>query len=183
MSEPIKLHGFNGLERNLAAGLGAPKAAARFLDKWALSTERGTKANIKRGIGGWLWRGETRRAATHERDRSPFPLWARVGWVTADSAVSTKARIGEFGTNRFAEDESTRNLPFPTAAALEPWAKSHHLNAFAVAKSITRRGGIQPRRYLRTAAKASERNIPRWLAEMASDIERFAAEAGRMAAD
>jgi hypothetical protein len=168
MSDGVKLHGFDDLERKMKYPTWAAGPAGRFLDSWRFSTERGAKANIKRGPGGWLWKGHDRRSLTSERDQAMFPHWARVG------SNSPKIRFGEFGTNRKAEDPSTANRPWPTGQQLQPWARARGLNAWAVAASIKRKGGLEPRRFLRNAAKDSERKIPGWLATAAREMEREA---------
>ena len=172
MSERETIHGFNTLLRKLKYPTWAAKPMGAFLDRWRFATERGAKGNIKRGPGGWLWKGGTRRSLTSERDQSTFPHWARVG-----SNLDT-ARWGEYGTGLLSEDpESKHTRHWPPAAALEPWARAHGFGpggGFLVARVIGRRGGLAPRRFLRDAAEASEKRIPSWLAMAAKEIEREA---------
>jgi hypothetical protein len=160
-----KIHGLDKLERKLRYPTWAAGPAGRLLDKWRFSTERGAKANIRRGIGGWLWKGGVRRSLTSERDQATFPHWARVG-----SNLQT-ARWGEFGTGLLSEDpDSKKTRHWPPTEALRPWADAHGMDAFLVARSIGRRGGLEPRRFLRNAADASEKRIPGWIATAAKEM-------------
>jgi hypothetical protein len=171
MSDRAKLHGFDDLERKLKYPRWAAGPAGRFLDRWRFAVERGAKANIKRGPGGWLWKGHDRRSLTSERDQATFPHWARVG------SNSKTLRWGEFGTGTKSEDpQSSKKRHWPPASALEPWARAHNTTGFLVARAIGRRGGLEPRRFLRNAVKDSERRIPGWLATAAREM---ATEAGR----
>lgn len=169
MSDHDKLVGFDVLERKMRRPAWAAGPMGRFLDRWRFAVEGGAKKNIKRGVGGWLWHGTTRRSLTSERDRSFFPLWARAG-----SNLKT-ARIGEFGTGLLSEDpDSSKRRHWPPAAALEPWAQVHGTTGAEVARAIGIRGGIKPRRFLRTAVKDTERRIPGFLAIAAREMEREA---------
>jgi len=177
MSDHGNLRGFDELHRKLRYPTWASRPMGALLDRWRFATERGAKGNIKRGPGGWLWKGGTRRSLTSERDQSTFPHWARVG-----SNLQT-ARWGEFGTGLLSEDpEASRKRHWPPAAALEPWARAHGFGpggGFLVARAIGRRGGLAPRRFLRDAADASEKRIPGWLAQAGRDIEQAASEGVR----
>lgn len=172
MSDPVRIHGLPDLLKKLDAGLGVPEAAAGLLDRWRFFVERRAKGNIKRGSGGWLWHGGTRRSITSERDQSHFPTSARAG-----SNLDT-ARWGEFGTGLLSEDpESAGRRYFPPPQALEPWARAHNWNPYLLARHIYQKGGTEPRRFLRNAADEAERQIPGWLGGMARDIERTAGRA------
>jgi hypothetical protein len=138
-----------------------------FFDRWRFATERGTKANIKRGPGGWLWKADTRRSFTSETDPAKFPHWARVGSMTA--------RWGDFGTGILSEDpESAKTRYFPPIEAVQQWADDHDKIAYFVALGIYERGGIAPRRFLREAAKASSGRIDGWVAQAADEMEGLA---------
>lgn len=166
MSEPAHIIGLGKLIRRLENPDWVARPMGALLDRWRFSVERGAKGNIKRGPGGWLWKGGTRRSLTSERDQAAFPQWAKVG-----SNLQT-ARWGEYGTGLLSEDpQSSHRRHWPPAAALEPWAKAHGTTGFAVARAIGLRGGLAPRRFLRNAAEASEKRIPGWLATAAKEIE------------
>lgn len=163
-----ELHGSDALIRKLRYPTWAAGPAGRFLDRWRFSTERQAKANIKRGPGGWLWKGHTRRSLTSERDTATFPHWARVG-----SNLQT-ARWGEFGTGLKSEDpESSKKRHWPPykSPGIQKWAREHNQNPYLLARKIGRRGGLEPRRFLRNAVKDSERRIPGWLAQASREME------------
>lgn len=163
------LHGSADFIRKMRYPKWAAGPAGRFLDRWRFSVERGAKANIKRGPGGWLWKGHDRRSLTSERDQAFFPHWARVG------SNSRTLRWGEFGTGLKSEDPTaTKKRHWPPSSALDPWARAHSTTGFLVARAIGRRGGLEPRRFLRDAVKDSERRIPGWLATAAREMEREA---------
>lgn len=166
MSDPVKIVGFDELERKLRRPAWAAAPVAGFLDRWRFFVERHAKAAMTKGPGGWNWHGHDRRSMTSERDSAGFPVWARVG------SNSKTVRWGEFGTGLLSEDpESSKKRHWPPASALEPWATAHGLDAFLVARAIGRRGGLKPRRFLRNAVDASEARIPGWLAQAARQME------------
>lgn len=187
MSDHGKIIGFEELQRKLRNPTWASGPAGRFLDRWRFSVERGAKANIKRGIGGWLWTGNDRRSLTSERDQSGFPLWARVG------SNSKTIRWGELGTGLLSEDpQSSKRRYFPPPAALDKWAIAHGFHSgsaqgatagaaaspgtygYLVARMIWLRGGTKPRRFLRNAVADAEKRIPGWLGTAAKAMEREA---------
>lgn len=166
----MKLIGEADLQRKLKAKLGAPSAARFLFDAWRFDVERGTKANIVRGPGGWLWKGTTRQSATSERDQSEFPRWARVG-----SNLDT-FRWGELGTGLLSEDPaSAHRRYFPPPDAMEPWALAHQFESgFMASLAIFKKGGTEPRHFLKTAFEASEPKIDGWLAQAGNLIEKTA---------
>lgn len=184
MSDHGKIIGFDELQRKLRNPTWASGPAGRFLDMWRFHVERGAKANIKRGIGGWLWHGNDRRSLTSERDHAQFPLWARVG------SNSKSIRWGEFGTGLLSEDpQSAKRRYFPPPAALDKWAIAHGFHTgsasgatagasaspgtygYLVARMIWQQGGTKPRRFLRNAVKDAEPKIAGWLSQAAKAME------------
>lgn len=69
----------------------------------------------------------------------------------------------EFGTGRFAEGPGAKGgTHWPPGAALETWAKRHGFESGGqVARIIGRRGGLKPRRFLRTAFKQQRPRVVR----------------------
>lgn len=169
---PTTIHGMNELIRKLEHPNWAYGPMGNLLDRWRLSTQRGAVANMKRGPGGWVDTGETRRSLTSERDAATPPIWARVG------SNLKKARWGEYGTGLLSDDpESSHRRYFPPPAALDRWAKKHGFaSGWVVANAIYRKGGTEPRHFLRDASEASKAKIPGWLSTMSKEIE---AEASR----
>lgn len=58
---------------------------------------------------------------------------------------------------------------FPPVSALEVWAQRHGVNAFAVARAISKRG-LQPRRYLQGALEKNQGRIVRIIGEAVGRI-------------
>lgn len=143
-----------------------------LLDRWRFSTQHDAVANIKRGPGGWINTGQTRQSLTSERDPSTPPVWALVG------SNLLKARWGEYGTGLLSEDPSSSHRRyFPPPKALDAWAKKHGFaSGWVVSLAIYRKGGTEPRRFLRNAFDTSKTKLPGWLATMSREIE---ANAGR----
>jgi hypothetical protein len=174
MSDDVHLIGFDNLDSKLRNPKWISRPLGDFFDTWRLAVQHQAVANIKRGPGGWINTGDTRRQLTSERDTATFPVWARVGWMQGSALL--KARWGEYGTGTLSEDPlSSHKRHWPPTSALEKWATKRGLNAFLVARAIGRRGGIAPRRFLRDAVATTEPKIGGWLATMAKAIE---AEAG-----
>ncbi len=165
-NEPLTLEGVPELIRKLENPVWAYKPAGAFLDRWRFSTQRKAVANMKRGPGGWIDTGGTRQSLTSERDNSPLPQWAKVG------SNKPTARWGEYGTGLLSEDpESPKRRYFPPPSAFDRWAPKHGMTPFMAALSIYKKGGTEPRRFLRDAAEATEQDIPKYLGLMAKEIE------------
>lgn len=176
MSEqPIQVQGLPKLLKKFGDRFGAKEGAARLLDSWRFATEREAKARMGSGDSRWLWKGSSRRSITSAReDRDGWPVRALVG---SNLAVT---RFGEYGTGRLSEDpDSSRRPYFPPPDKLAGWAKAHgNANPFLVARAIFRAGGTKPRRFLRGAAEDTANDLPRWLTELAKDIEANAHRGG-----
>lgn len=169
MSERIvEIRGIPELLRKLDNPEWVAGPMGALLDRWRFATQRKAVGNIKRGPGGWLDTGDTRRSLTSERDQSGFPVWAKVG------SNKDTARIGEYGAGKLSDDPNPRPWRAPSAAELGPWAQRKGLNPFAVSRSMARRGGIAPRRFLRDAADTTEKHIPAFVKTMAREIEEAA---------
>lgn len=106
-------------------------------------------------------------------DRTP-PLWAHVGLLHADegSPLWKKGRAMEYGTGRKGDPEvSHKKSHWPPAAALDLWAKRHGFESgAAVARIIGRRGGLEPRSFLRKGFKEALSDIRGYLRTLGSDI-------------
>ncbi len=64
----------------------------------------------------------------------------------------------------------TTHTKMPPVRALEGWARRHGMNAFVVARAIFRRGGLEPRHYLRDALIKNEARIVNMLGKSVSTI-------------
>lgn len=183
MSDESKVIGFEHLEKVLEHPTWVTEPLAGFFDKWRYFVQRSTVRKFKRGPGGWINKAEDRRSITSERDMAIFPQWARAG------SNSKTFRFGEFGTGLLSEDpKSSRRRHWPPAAPLDPWAKrkkiprrdnpEKFLTGKDIAAIIGLRGGLEPRRYLRSSRDEAQQKIPGWLNQMASAVERAAAAEG-----
>ncbi len=166
MTDPVNIRGLPELLRKLDRPEWVEKPMGAFLDRWRFAVQRQAVANFKRGPGGWIDTGGTRQSITSERDDAALPVWARVG------SNKDTARWGEYGTGLLSEDpESAHRRYFPPPAALQRWATKHGMDPFLVARAIYRKGGTEPRRFLRDAAKSTDGDVPRYLGLMAREIE------------
>lgn len=179
MSDPVRIIGLKGLTAKLQRPEWVHGPARNFLARWVSAVQRATVANIKRGPGGWVDTGETRKSITHQVDRSPFPRWAKAGSNLA------KARTGEYGTGLLSEDPTaSKQRHWPDPSELDAWAArkkitdkdDNVLTGADIARIIGIRGGIKPRRFLRDAVAETEKDLPRFLATFTREIET---EAGR----
>lgn len=179
MAATVVLHGDDELRRKLDPAALAGVPARNFLNRWAIDVEGGAKENAP------VWRGHLRRSLTHEVDSADLPMWAKAG-----TNLSPIAESMEFGTGLLSEaPDSKGGRHFPPPAALDAWAIDHGFRTgsrkaaqedaaaapgtygLMVSQLIYRRGGLRPRRYLRTAAKDTESKIGGWLTQMAAEIE------------
>lgn len=157
----VEVRGLPELLRKLDANRLAGKPARNLLNRWRLFTE----AEAKRGAP--VWRGQLRRSITSEIDDGPLPRSARVG------TNAPEAKPTEYGTGLLSDAPDSKHRRYrPPGAALEPWARSHgFLSGEEVAHIIYKKGGTKPKRYLRNAAEASEKQLPVFVGLMAREIE------------
>jgi len=107
--------------------------------------------------------GRLRASLAYEVDPAPLPLWAKVGTNVE------YAPYMEFGTGVFAEGEGG-GRHWPPGEALSAWAGKHGFaSGFAAAAAIGKRGGLEPRRYLRGGLEES-------LAAISGLLDRLLAE-------
>jgi len=95
--------------------------------------------------------GRLRSSLAHMVDTASPPVWAKVGSNVA------YAPYMEYGTGLLSDGEGgSGRAHWPPAAALDVWARRHGFaNGAQVARIIGRRGGLEPRRFLRGAFEAS----------------------------
>ena len=89
--------------------------------------------------------------------------------------VEGKSVEGVVGSNKsYAPYMELGTKPhFPPPAALQVWAKRHGVNAFVVARAISRRG-LKPRKYLQRAFDSNKTKIVRILGDNVSSSVRKA---------
>ena len=118
--------------------------------------------------------GHLRSSIQAEIDGHTPPLWGKVGFMhaSAGSPLWLKARAMEYGTGRKGDKAvSHKASHFPPSESLDLWAKRHGLpSGYIVARAIARRGGLKPRKFLRTGLAESKQTIRSYLAQLGRDI-------------
>lgn len=116
--------------------------------------------------------GLLRNRITYEVDRSPFPTFVRIG--TIGGQQPRYAAYMEFGTGLRHDHPSWPRKPhIVPGGALIPWAKRKARSrtggpaggAYGVARAITARGGLEPRRYLRGPFESNQTRYVRILTD------------------
>lgn len=133
-----------------------PALIAEPLRKWftkaAVILEGAARTNA---MERWHDTGQTANSIVYKIDESPVPQFAHIGLLNAGdgSPLWFKARAGEYGTGRVGDPAVSHSSGhWPPGAELDVWAGRHGFaSGGAVAAAIGRRGGIEPRRYLRDA--------------------------------
>jgi hypothetical protein len=114
--------------------------------------------------------GGLRERLTHIVDPGAIPKRAQVG------TNMKHAPFMEFGTGLLADGPGgKRKRHRPPAGALDRWAYLHGMGqgaGFLVARAIYRRGGLEPRRFLRDARDDVARVLPRLRQKAMQDIAR-----------
>jgi len=136
-----------------------------LLTKAALRIEADAKANAPADSG------QLRRTITHQVDQSEPPLEAVVG------TNLSYAPYMEYGTGLLAEGDPAfkqgSGPHYPPGNALNVWAERHGFESGGqVATAIGRRGGLEPRRFLRNAFEGNQGFIAQLVAKC---MDRIAA--------
>ena len=99
-------------------------------------------------------RGTLRASIAHEVEGGAIPTGVKIG------AKPFYAPYMEYGTG-LAHDHPSwpRKRHMVPPGALDGWAKRKGLDGGAVARSINKRGGLAPRRFLRGALEANEARV------------------------
>jgi len=93
--------------------------------------------------------GKLQNSIVFQVDKSPFPTFVRIGTIGSDKPAY--AAYMEYGTGTRHDHPSWPKKPHEVpGAALALWGKRKGRNPYAAAAVITERGGLLPRRYLRT---------------------------------
>ena len=146
MEVRVKVTGIEKLVKKLDDLTARPLKNA--LTRAGLTVEREAKLQVP------VDTGRLRNSITYIVDPSPVPTWVQVG-------TNVKyARFVELGTKRH----------FPPPGALGRWAKKHGMNAYALARAISRRG-TKAHPYLRPAFEASRDAIQATLQHAAEEIK------------
>lgn len=160
-SATVKIEGLPELIRALRNNANLAQPMSKALHRIGLE---GSSASKKRApVDTGLLRGRI----TYEVDRGPFPTFVRIG--TLGSGKVNYAAYMEFGTGLVHDHPSWPRKPhIVPGGVLQKWAKrksrgGDDFNGWTVAKAITARGGLRPRRYLRDPFEAMRSRYVRLL--------------------
>lgn len=162
VSKTMKIHGEENLRKHLKNKLYVQGPVRNFLNRWGI-----TVVNIARPLAPSN-KGQIRSQLTHEVDSNKFPKWSRAG-TNVDHAI-----FMEGGTGILSDLPGGKGgRHWPPANALEEWARLHGVpgGGAAVARAIGRRGGLRPRRFLRTGFEQAEGQVSRMIETCAREIE------------
>ncbi len=164
----VEVRGLKEIVRALQPRALLSRPLTNFLQRWSISVQ--SEARKRAPVD----TGHLRNMIGQEVDKSPLPLWAKAGIdANAGSPLWFKARAMEYGTGLRGDPEVSHEAGhFPPGAALDTWAKRHGApNGWVIAAAIARRGGLDPRRYLRNAAQFVEQSrLGTFLEQLRSEI-------------
>lgn len=146
----VKVDGLPELIRGLRDNAGLAKPFEKAFSRIGLEQQ---SASVRKAPHNF---GKLQDSIIFQVDKSPFPTYVRIG--TIGSSKPAYAAYMEFGTGMMHDHPSWPKKPHVVpGAALALWGKRKGRNPYAAAAVITERGGLLPRRYLRTPF---ERNKP-----------------------
>jgi hypothetical protein len=154
----VEVEGLPELIRALRGNAGLAKPLEQALNQIGLEQLSESVRAAPRNFG------KLQNSIKFEVDRSPLPGFVRVG--TIGSGRPAYAAYMEFGTGLVHDHPSwPRKRHIVPAGALTLWAKRVGAEAGPVARAITRRGGLEPRRYLRGPFEANRTRYVRLISE------------------
>lgn len=166
MTIRVQIDGLPELIRRLREDAGAGKALEQGFHRIGLEQTSASKKRTPVDVG------LLRNRITYEVDRSPLPTFVRIGTIGGDNPGY--AAYMEYGTGLRHDHPSWPRRPhIVPGRVLVPWAARKARSryggpeggAYAVARAITARGGLEPRRYLRGPFEANRARYVRTLAE------------------
>lgn len=167
----VEVEGLAGLVRALRNDANVARPLEQALHAIGLDASSASKRAAPVDVG--LLRGRI----TYEVDRSPLPTFVRIGTLGGDNPGY--AAYMEFGTGLRHDHPSWPRRPhIVPGRVLAPWAARKARSryggpeggAYAVARAITARGGLEPRRYLRGPF---ERNQARYVRLVSEALRRM----------
>lgn len=143
----------------------------QMFTKAAITIQSAARENA---MSRWHDTGQVANEIVYQIDGTDPPQYAKVGLLNASpgSPLWFKARAGEYGTGS-AGDPSVSHMAshWPPGDALGVWAGRHGFdNGFQVAAAIGKRGGLEPRRYLRDAFQSAKSTVQGLIAEFAAAV-------------
>jgi len=154
----VQVDGLPALIRRLREDAGAATVLRKAFTRIgleAMSASKG-KAPVDTGL--------LRNRITYQVDSSPLPTFVRIGTIGGTSPGY--AAFMEYGTGLVHDHPSwPHKRHLAPGAALEGWGKRTGRSPYAVARAITKRGGLRPRRYLRGPFELNQRRYVRTLSD------------------
>jgi hypothetical protein len=159
----VKVDGLPELIRGLRDNAGLAKPFEKAFHRIGLEGSSASKkmAPVDTGL--------LRNRITYEVDKSPLPTFVRIG--TIGSGKVNYAAYMEFGTGMAHDHPSWPKKPHRIPpGVLDAWAKrksrsGEDWNAYTIGRNIMKRGGLVPRRFLRTPFEASRFKYVRLLSD------------------
>lgn len=167
-SVSVQIEGLGPLLRALRDDAGLADVMRKALWKIGAHADEASKREAPVDVG------KLRGSIMFQVDPSPLPGFVRIG--TIGPQRPTYAAFMEFGTGlRHDHPNWPRRPHVVPPAALQRWARrksrsGEDFNAFSIARAITARGGLEPRRYLRGPFEA---NQARYVAEIRTALGRL----------
>lgn len=145
----VAVDGLPELIRGLRDNAGLAQPFARAFGRIGLEQQSASVRKAPRNFG------KLQNSIVFQVDKSPFPTFVRIG--TIGSNKPAYAAYMEYGTGTMHDHPSwpkkEHRVP---GAALALWGKRKGRNPYAAAAIITERGGLLPRRYLRTPFESNK---------------------------
>lgn len=164
----VQIEGLPELLRALRENAGLADVMRKALWKIGAHADEASKRKAPVDVG------KLRGSIMFQVDPSPLPGFVRIG--TIGPQRPTYAAYMEYGTGTRHDHPNWPRRPHVVPpAALQRWARrksrsGEDFNAFSVARAITARGGLEPRRYLRGPF---EENQARYVAEIRTALGRL----------
>lgn len=170
MAQPhIQIKGLSELLRKLDAPLFADPLR-NFFNRATIAVQSRARPNTP------VDTGLLRNRLLTEVDAGAVPEWGKVGFLGASegSGLWFQARAMEYGTGRMGDPEVPHVAShIPPGGALDVWAKRHGWSSgWAVAAAIGRRGGLRPRRMLRTGLREAMGEVQSALDKLGAEIRQ-----------
>ena len=157
----VRIDGLPDLIRALRDNAGLAQPLSKAFHKIGLQGSSDSKRRAPVDTG--LMRGRI----TYEVDKSPLPTFVRIG--TLGSGKVNYAAYMEYGTGLRHDHPTWPKKPhIVPPRALAKWAKrksrsGEDFNEYTVARAITARGGLEPRRFLRDPFERRRATYVRYL--------------------
>jgi hypothetical protein len=134
--------------------------------------EPGARAVMRKGVARIVREAKKESPADTGRLRSSIDGYLEIGDATFDLRVGSNVEYApymELGTGVFVG----RSPHFPPAAALDGWARRHGFSSgYIVALIIGRRGGLEPREYLKKGLEKATDDVIDMIADYIDEVSK-----------